>query len=388
MLKLSRKMSRLGTETAVEVLVRARALEAQGKDVVHLEVGEPDFCTPQYIIDAATAALNCGYTHYTPSAGFPELREAIARDVARSRGIAVNADQVVVTPGAKPIIFFALLALAEEGDEVMYPNPGFPIYESMINFVGATPVPLPLKEETGFKFDLEEFKAKVSNKTRLIILNSPHNPTGGVLEASDLEVIAGVAAENDIWVLSDEVYCRILYEGKHASIASYPGMAERTILLDGFSKTYAMTGWRLGYGVMPLELAPHITRLMTNSASCTTAFVQRAGIEALTGPQDKAYKMVEEFRKRRDVIVAGLNSIKGVRCHNPKGAFYVFPNIKGTGMASKPFADRLLNEAGVAALSGTAFGAYGEGYIRLSYANSVDNIEKAVDRIARLVKQL
>jgi aspartate/methionine/tyrosine aminotransferase len=258
----------------------------------------------------------------------------------------------------------------------------------MINFVGATPVPLPLKEETGFKFDLEEFKAKVSNKTRLIILNSPHNPTGGVLEASDLEVIARVAAENDIWVLSDEVYCRILYEGKHTSIATYRGMAERTVLLDGFSKTYAMTGWRLGYGVMPLELAPHITRLMTNSASCTTAFVQRAGIEALTGPQDEAYQMVEEFRKRRDVIVAGLNSIKGVRCHNPKGAFYVFPNIKGTGMASKPFADRLLNEAGVAALSGTAFGAYGEGYIRLSYANSVENIEEAVDRIARFVKQL
>jgi aspartate/methionine/tyrosine aminotransferase len=387
-MKLAKKMSRLGTETAFEVLVRARALEAQGKDVVHLEVGEPDFDTPANIIDAAIVALKSGYTHYGPSAGLPELREAIAQEISHTRGLDVKPGEVVVTPGAKPIMFFVILALAEEGDEVIYPNPGFPIYESMINFVGATPVPIPLREERDFGFDLDEFRSKVSNKTRLIILNSPQNPTGSVLGREDLEQVAKIAAARDIMVLSDEVYNRILYEGEHVSIATFPGMKERTIILDGFSKTYAMTGWRIGYGVMPEVLAAQVTRLQTNSNSCTASFTQRAGVAALTGPQEASAAMVQEFQKRRDVIVAGLNAIKGITCRLPKGAFYVFPNIKGTGKSSREFADRLLSEAGVAALSGTAFGAYGEGYIRLSYANSIPNIQKALQRIEQFVARL
>jgi aspartate aminotransferase len=387
-MKLAKRMSRLGTETAFEVLVRARALEAQGKDVVHLEVGEPDFDTPANIIDAAIVALKSGYTHYGPAAGLPELRQAIAHEISSTRGLEVKPSEVVVTPGAKPIMFFIILALAEAGDEAMYPNPGFPIYESMINFVGATPVPIPLREERDFCFDLDEFRSKVSDKTKLIILNSPQNPTGSVLCRDDLAEIAKIAVERDIMVLADEIYNRILYEGEHVSIATFLGMKERTIILDGFSKTYAMTGWRMGYGVMPEALADQVTRLQTNSNSCTASFIQRAGVAALTGPQEASAAMVQEFKKRRDIIVAGLNAIKGITCRLPKGAFYVFPSIKGTGKSSREFADRLLSEAGVAALSGTAFGEYGEGYIRLSYANSIPNIQKALQRIEQFVAKL
>lgn len=387
-MRLAKSMSRLGTETAFEVLARARALEAQGREVVHLEIGEPDFDTPQHIIDAACKALNSGYTHYTPSAGIPELRQAIAEEMSRTRGIPVEPENVVVTPGGKPIMFYVILALAEPGDEVIYPNPGFPIYESMINFTGAKPVPIPLREEYNFAFDIDEFKKLVTDKTRLIIINSPHNPTGGILDKEALHKIAKIAMERDIPVLSDEIYDRILYDGEFYSIASIPGMQERTIILNGFSKTYAMTGWRLGYGVMPKDLAVHITRLMTNSNSCTNAATQIAGTAALKGPQDDVDRMVAAFRERRDVIVNGLNQIPGVSCVLPKGAFYAFPNIKGTGMGSKALADYLLNEAGVACLSGTSFGAYGEGYLRLSYANSVENIKKALARMADAIAKL
>jgi len=387
-IKLAKKMSRLGTETAFEVLAKARALEAQGREIVHLEIGEPDFDTPSNIVEAAIRALRSGQTHYTPSAGIPELRQAIAEETSETRGIEVKPEQVVVTPGAKPIMFFAILALCEEGDEVIYPNPGFPIYESMINFVGATPVPIPLREELDFRFDVNELRDKVTPRTKMIILNSPHNPTGGVLTKEDVEAIAEICLKNDILVLSDEIYRRILYEGEHYSIASVPGMQERTIILDGFSKTYAMTGWRLGYGVMPEELARQVARLMTNSNSCTAAFTQWAGVEALKGPQDEVNRMVAEFKRRRDIIVEGLNNIPGIRCLKPQGAFYVFPNITGVGMSSRAFADYLLEEAGVAVLSGTAFGQYGEGYLRLSYANSAENIRKALDRIGEAVARL
>lgn len=387
-MKLAKRMSRLGTETAFEVFAKAKALEAQGREVVHLEIGEPDFDTPANIVGAAVKALHSGYTHYTPSAGFPQFREAIANEVADTRDIEVHPDQVVVVPGGKPIMFFVILALCEEGDEVIYPNPGFPIYESMINFVGATPVPIPLRMEKAFSFDVKEFKGLVTDRTRLIVLNSPHNPTGGVLSQEDLAAVAEIAMEKDIMVLSDEIYSRILYEGQFASITTIPGMAEWTIILDGFSKTYAMTGWRLGYGVMPRELASHITRLMTNSHSCTAAFTQMAGIEGLTGPQDESYKMVEAFRQRRDVIVDGLNDIPGFKCLKPKGAFYVFPNIEGTGKESRFLEEYLLEEAGVATLSGTSFGEYGEGFLRLSYANSIENIEKALEWIKKAVAKL
>ncbi|HID62712.1 MAG TPA: pyridoxal phosphate-dependent aminotransferase [Anaerolineae bacterium] len=387
-MKLATRMSRLGTETAFEVLVKAKALEAQGREIVHLEIGEPDFDTPGNIVEAAIKALREGQTHYTPSAGLPALREVIAEEISRTRNIEVNPDQVVVTPGAKPIMFFSILALCETGDHVIYPNPGFPIYESMINYVGATPVPVPLLMEKEFSFDIDEFKKLVSPKTKLIILNSPQNPTGGVLSREDLEAVAEVAVENDIMVLSDEIYCRILYEGEFVSITAFPGMTERTIILDGFSKTYAMTGWRLGYGVMPKELAAQIAKLMTNSNSCTCAFSQYAGLEALTGPQDEAEKMVAAFKERRDVIVEGLNQIPGFKCLKPKGAFYVFPNIEGTDMSSREMEDFLLNEAGVAVLSGTAFGEYGEGFIRLSYANSVENIKKALDWMKEAIARL
>jgi len=387
-MKLAKRMSRLGTETAFEVFAKAKALEAQGREVVHLEIGEPDFDTPANIVGAAVKALHSGYTHYTPSAGLPQFREAIANEVAGTRDIEVHPDQVVVVPGGKPIMFFVILALCEEGDEVIYPNPGFPIYESMINFAGATPVPIPLRMEKAFSFDVKEFKSLATDRTRLIILNSPHNPTGGVLSQEDLAAVAEISMEKDIMVLSDEIYSRILYEGQFASIATIPGMAERTIILDGFSKTYAMTGWRLGYGVMPRELASHITRLMTNSNSCTAAFTQMAGIEGLTGPQDESYKMVEAFRQRRDVIVDGLNDIPGFKCLKPKGAFYVFPNIEGTGTKSGFLEEYLLEEAGVATLSGTSFGEYGEGFLRLSYANSIENIEKALEWIKKAVAKL
>ncbi len=384
-MQLAQRMSRLGSETAFEVLARAKALEAQGKEVIHLEIGEPDFDTPAHVVEAAVQALHNGQTHYTPAAGLPTVRQAIAEHISRSRGIEVQAEQVVVTPGAKPIMFFTILALLEPGDEAIYPDPGFPIYQSMINFVGAKPMPLPLREEKGFRFDPNEFLDLISDRTRLIILNSPQNPTGGVLTRQDLETVAKAARERNIMVLSDEVYEQILYEGEHVSIASLPEMQSHTILLDGFSKTYAMTGWRLGYGVMPTALAEQVTKLMVNSNSCTAAFTQLAGIAALTGPQDDTQTMVAAFRERRDVIVAGLNQIPGFRCAQPAGAFYAFPNVEDTGMSSKALADYLLEEAGVAVLSGDGFGRHGQGYIRFSYANSVENIQRALGRIEQAV---
>ena len=382
-LKLAPRMQRLGTETAFEVLVRARALEAQGKHIVHLEIGEPDFDTPENIIDAGVLALKSGWTHYGPSAGLPALREAIAQYAGEFRGIKVGMDEVVVVPGGKPIIFFVILALIEGGDEVIYPNPGFPIYESMIDFAGGKAVPLPLREERDFGFDAGDLASRITDRTKLIILNSPHNPTGGVLDEKDVREIARVIGDRDIMVLSDEIYSRLIFEGEHFSIMSIPEFRSRTILLDGFSKTYAMTGWRLGYGVMRTDLAAHVSRLMTNSNSCTASFTQMAGVEALHGDQSSVDRMLAEFRRRREVMVDGLNSIKGFRCLKPRGAFYVFPNIEGTGWQSKKLATALLEEAGVACLSGGAFGNYGEGFIRFSIANSIENIEKALDRIAR-----
>jgi aspartate aminotransferase len=375
-------MARLGTETAFEVLVKAKALEAKGRDIVHLEIGEPDFDTPGNIIDAATDALHKGFTHYGPSAGLMELREVIAQHVGETRRVDVTPDEVVVVPGGKPIIFFSILALAEEGDEVIYPNPGFPIYESMINYVGAKAVPIRLREELDFRLDIDELRDLINDRTKMIILNSPQNPTGGVLTKEDIDGIARAIGDRNIIVLSDEIYSRLIFEGEHHSIMSLNGWKERCILLDGFSKTYAMTGWRMGYGVMRASLATHIARLMTNSSSCTASFSQIAGIEALRGPQASVDKMRAEFRKRRDVMVAGLNKIKGFSCRVPHGAFYVFPNITKTGLPSKKLADALLEDAGVAALSGTAFGAFGEGYLRFSVANSIENIEKALDRVA------
>jgi aspartate/methionine/tyrosine aminotransferase len=377
-------METLGTETAFEVLAKARALEKQGKDIVHLEIGEPDFDTPKNIKEAAVKAINAGYTHYGPSAGLPDFRETIAQYVSKTRGIKAEADEVVVTPGAKPIMFFSILALVNPGDEVLYPNPGFPIYESMINFVDAKPVPIPLPEENDFRLEPEFIKRHVTKKTKLIILNYPENPTGGIVTKEDLKVIADcIADRDDVFVLADEIYSRIIYEGKHESIASLPGMKDKTILLDGFSKTYAMTGWRLGYGVMRKDIAQKVAQLMTNSNSCTCSFTQMAGIEALKGPQTEPEKMVAEFKKRREVIVSGLNDIKGITCKKPHGAFYVFPNIKGTGMDCRKLGDHLLYNAGVAALAGTCFGKYGEDHLRLSFANSVENIQKALDRIAK-----
>ncbi|WP_376792191.1 pyridoxal phosphate-dependent aminotransferase [Thermoflexus sp.] len=387
-MRLAQRMSRLGTETAFEVLARAKALEAQGREIIHLEIGEPDFDTPAHIKAAAVRALDEGYTHYTPAAGIPALREAIADYIRRTRGIPVGPENVVVVPGGKPIMFFAILALVEEGDEVIYPNPGFPIYESMIRFVGGHPVPLRLRMENEFRVDVEELARLITPRTRMLILNSPANPTGGVLTREDLAAIAELCLKHDLVVLSDEIYSRIIYEGEHVSIASFPGMLERTIILDGFSKTYAMTGWRLGYGVMPEPLAEAVTRLMINSNSCTAAFTQIAGITALTGPQDDVDRMVAAFRERREVIVEGLNRIPGFRCLKPKGAFYAFPNIEGTGLASRELAAYLLDEAGVAVLSGTAFGEYGEGFLRLSFANSVENIQKALERIEKAIRRL
>jgi aspartate/methionine/tyrosine aminotransferase len=387
-MRLAERMSRLGTETAFEVLARAKALEAQGREIIHLEIGEPDFDTPAHIKAAAVRALEEGWTHYTPAAGIPALREAIADYIRRTRGIPVGPEHVVVVPGGKPIMFFAILALVEEGDEVIYPNPGFPIYESMIRFVGARPVPLRLRMENEFRVDVEELARLITPRTRMLILNSPANPTGGVLTREDLAAIAELCLKHDLVVLSDEIYSRILYEGEHISIASFPGMLERTIILDGFSKTYAMTGWRLGYGVMPEPLAEAVTRLMINSNSCTAAFTQIAGIAALTGPQDEVDRMVAAFRERREVMVEGLNRLPGFRCLKPKGAFYAFPNIEGTGMSSRELAHYLLEEAGVAVLSGTAFGEYGEGFLRLSFANSIENIQKALERIEKALQRL
>jgi aspartate aminotransferase len=381
-MRFAERMSRLGTETAFEVLARAKALEAEGREIIHLEIGEPDFDTPAYISDAACAALREGYTHYTPAPGMTELREAIARDATMRRGVTFTPDEVVVTPGGKPVMFFSIMALVDEGDEVLYPNPGFPIYESMINFVGGKPIPVPLDEQRDFALDVDRLISAIGPRTRMVIFNSPHNPTGGVLPREQIDAIAAaVRPYPDLIVLADEIYSRMIYEGEHVSIAALPGMRERTIVLDGFSKIYAMTGWRLGYGLFPRELAPSIARLMTNSNSCTAAFTQVAGVKALTGSQAPSEQMVAEFRRRRDVVVAGLNDIPGITCRQPHGAFYVFPNIAGTGMTSREIADLLLYEAGVATLAGTSFGALGEGYIRLSYANSIANLEKALERI-------
>ena len=391
-LRLASRMSRLGTETAFEVLNRARALEKQGKDIVHLEIGEPDFDTPSNVIEAGVNALHKGWTHYGPAAGLPELRQTIADYVSRTRGVPVSSDEVVVVPGGKPIIFFTMLALIDEGDEVIYPNPGFPIYESMINYVGGRAIPIPLREERDFSVDVKELASLITDRTKLIILNSPQNPTGGVLTKTDILAIAEAIGDRNIMILSDEIYSRLIFsDGEHEvedfSIMSVPGFKERTILLDGFSKTYAMTGWRMGYGVMRADLATQVARLNTNSISCTASFTQMAGIEALRGDQSSVDKMNAEFKHRRDVFVAGLNKIKGFSCRQPKGAFYVFPNITKTGWKSKPLADALLDQAGVAALSGTAFGIYGEGYLRFSVANSMENLQQALERLDKWTKQ-
>ena len=384
-MKIAERMNRLGTETAFEVLARAKALEAQGRDIIHLQIGEPDFDTPSNIVEAGAEALRNGYTHYGPSPGMPELREAIATEVAGTRGIDVGADNVVVTSGAKPIMFYTMLALVDEGDEVLYPNPGFPIYESMINFVGGVPVPIKLLSERDFEIDVDEVAASITPKTTLMVLNSPNNPCGSVVERETIRQLAELAVEHDLWVLSDEIYIRLLFEGEHCSIASFPGLVDRTIILDGFSKTYAMTGWRIGYGVMPEELVPHFSKLNTNSVSCTASAIQMAGVEALQGPQELTYEFRDEFKARRDVFVGGLNEIPGIRCPMPMGAFYAFPNIEGTGMTSRRFADDLLQDYGVASLAGESFGEYGKGCVRFSFANSIENLNRALERIAEFV---
>ena len=390
-LRLASRMSRLGTETAFEVNNRARQLEKQGKEIIHLEIGEPDFDTPANVIEAGVDALHKGWTHYGPPAGLPDLRQTIADYVSRTRSVPVSSDEVVVVPGGKPIIFFTILALIDAGDEVIYPNPGFPIYESMINYSLGKAIPIPLREERDFSVDVKELASLITDRTKLIILNSPHNPTGGVLTRKDILEIAEAIGDRNILVLSDEIYSRLIHDresdGEHFSIMSVPGFKERTILLDGFSKTYAMTGWRLGYGVMRPDLAAPIARLVTNSNSCTASFTQIAGIEALRGDQSSVEKMSAEFKRRRDAFVAGLNQIKGFSCRTPKGAFYTFPNITKTGWPSKKLADALLEQAGVACLSGTAFGEYGEGYLRFSVANSLENLNKALVRIGDWVRK-
>ncbi len=383
-MNLAERMTRIGVESAFEVLQRARALEAQGKHIIHLEIGQPDFPTPAHIKAAAKQALDDGWTGYGPTPGFPDFREAIADYISRTRGLSgLTGQNVVVVPGGKPIMFFTMMAVLEPGDEVIYPNPGFPIYESMINFLGATPVPMPLVESRGFSFDLDTFRQKLSNKTKMVVLNSPANPTGGMIPREDLARMAEMLRERDVLILSDEIYSRICYGIEPSSITQFDGMLEKTVILDGFSKTYSMTGWRLGYGVMPLWLVDAVDKLMVNSNSCTASFTQRAGLAALQGPQDAVDTMVAEFRRRRDAIVKGLNAIPGFRCSVPDGAFYVFPNVSGTGMKSKDLADMLLNDAGVACLSGTAFGSYGDGYLRFSYAASLENIEEALSRIRK-----
>ncbi len=380
-MKLSERLARLGTETAFEVLVRARALEAQGRSVIHLEIGEPDFDTPSHITDAAVEALKGGATHYGPAAGLPELRQAVAEDSTARRGVKATPEMVVVTPGGKPIMFYVILALIDSGDEVLYPNPGFPIYESMIRYIGGVPVPVRLLEEKAYALDVDQLISKITAKTKLIVLNYPHNPTGGVIPEAGLRAVADAAVQHRIPVLADEIYSQILYDGKHVSIAAMPGMEPLAIVLDGFSKTYAMTGWRLGYGIMPAPLAQVVAKLQTNAVSCTATFTQMAGVKALRGDHSSVHAMVAEFKRRRDAIVDGLREIPGFTCPRPHGAFYVFPNITGTGFPAKPLADRLLDEAGVACLSGTAFGEWGEGHLRFSYANSLENIQEALRRI-------
>jgi len=383
-MQLVKKMARIGVESAFEVMVKARALEAKGKSVIHLEIGEPDFPTPRNVIEAGKKALDEGWTKYGPTQGLPELRQSIASYVSRTRGIKVGPQNVCVVPGGKPIMYFVIIALLEEGDEAIYPDPGFPIYESMIRFQGAKPVPIPLRESRGFSLDINELKDRLTDRTKLVILNSPHNPTGGIIPAGDIQQIAAMLRERDIMVLSDEIYSRIIYDGEPSSIASADGMLDKTVILDGFSKTYSMTGWRLGYGVMPEWLADAVVKLMVNSNSCTASFTQRAGIEALEGPQDAVDAMVAEFKRRRDAVVKGLNTIPGFRCPVPAGAFYVFPNVEGTGLGSKELADHLLYEGGVACLDGQCFGAEGRGYLRFSYANSLANIQEAIERIKKL----
>lgn len=384
-MQLATRIGRMRGEGAFEVLVRARELEACGRDVVHMEIGEPDFPTPPNILEAGRQALLDGYTKYGPTQGDPELRQVIAEHVSATRGIPVKESQVVVTPGAKPILFYSMLALLEPGDEVLYPNPGFPIYESVIGACGAKPVALPLLEERGFSIDLDKFRALLTDRTRLIILNSPQNPTGGTIPPEDLRAIADLVAERDLLVLSDEIYNLIAFDERPTSIASIDGMAPKTIILDGFSKAYSMTGWRIGYGVFPQWMVDAVCLLQVNAASHTASFTQRAAIEALRGPQDSVQEMVAEFRRRRDVIVDGLNSVPGFRCAVPGGAFYAFPNIEGTGRDSSDLADSILKEAGVACLAGNSFGAYGEGYLRFSYATALDRIETALERIRSML---
>jgi len=394
-IRLADRMARLGTESAFEVLARARAIEDAGGKMIHLEIGEPDFPTAPHIVEAAVEALHAGATHYVPAPGIPPLRQAVAAFLERTGRMRVTPDRVVITPGAKPIMFFSILALANEGDEVLYPDPGFPMYESITSFAGAVPVPVPLRERNGFRIDTDELEGLITDRSRLLIINSPHNPCGSALTREDCEAIAAIALRHDnLVVLSDEVYWAIRYGHRsaspggrppvppdHASVLDVDGMADRTILLDGWSKTFAMTGWRLGFGVFPPALVEPVTRLAINSVSCTSAFSQYAAIAALEGPWDPVDQMVAEFRRRRDIIVAGLNDIPGITCLEPQGAFYAFPNITGTGQTSADLQARLLADAGVAALSGTAFGPYGEGFLRFSYANSVENIKLALEAI-------
>ncbi len=381
-------MQRLGTESAFEVLARAKALEAQGRDIIHLQIGEPDFDTPPHVRQAAKDALDRGETHYTPAPGILPLREAIVAFLERNQRMKTTPDRIVVTPGAKPIMFFTILALCGEGDEVIYPDPGFPMYESIASFAGATPVPYALREANRFRPDPEELASLVTERTKLLILNSPHNPCGSALTRDEADAIARLVIENDLVVLADEVYWALSYDGPHESVLSVDGMSDRTVLLDGWSKTFAMTGWRLGFGVFPQWLAEPVTRLVINSVSCTSAFSQYAAIAALTGPWEPVEEMVAEFRRRRNVIVKGLNAIEGISCLSPDGAFYVFPNVTAIGRASKQIEEGLLSLAGVACLSGTAFGREGEGYLRFSYANSVENIERALDAIAATLPEI
>ena len=382
-MQLSQRMSMLGTETAFEVLAKAKALEAKGKDVVHLHIGAPDFRTPDNIVEAGRKALKDGHHKYTPAKGILELREAVAEDVLNRRKVEVNPEHVLIVPGGKPTMFFAILMFGEPGSEILYPNPGFPIYESMIRFSGATPVPIELREDKGFSFSAGSVLEKITPATRLLILNTPANPTGGVVPRAEIDaLVRGLEEHPQVVVLADEIYSRLLYDGEeHVSILEYESIRDRAILLDGWSKTYAMTGWRIGYGIWPASMIDHAERLQINSNSCTSAVAQWAGIEALRGPQDAVDRMVEAFDERRKIIVEELNQIPGFSCILPKGAFYAFPNVSGTGMSSKELEERLLYEAGVACLSGTSFGALGEGYLRFSYANSVYNIREGLRRV-------
>ncbi len=384
-MRLSERVRDIGTETAFEAAGRARALEAQGRPIIHLEIGEPDFDTPPNVRAAAKRALDDGFTHYGPPLGMPQLREAIAVDAMRRKGFPVDPANVVVTPGAKPVMYYTMLALAEPGVEVIVPDPGFPIYESMARFTGATPVPIPLRQQRDFRIDVDELRALVTDRTRLLVINSPHNPCGSILTDDDLRAIAAICIERDLILLADEIYGRIQYDGEFRSIAALPGMAERTIVLDGFSKTYSMTGWRLGYAIVPPELVPVFSRLIINSVSCTSSFSQLAAVEALTGPQDAVDAMVKEFRVRRSLLVDGLNALPGVTCRMPHGAFYAFPDVSGTGLSGPEVAERLLLDADVSVLSGTAFGSIGKDHIRVSYANSRENIQLALGRMGRLL---